>query len=133
MTISHLAIALLVRRRPTVSQPARILTLSHHSRFASLRATGRRTPPLHGLPSGKPHTPTRRPPPHRFSLLTALVSCVYLFTAAYGASYGPVGWVLPSEVFPLSVRSRGVALSTASNWLNNCASSPPPLKGPLLT
>jgi len=25
-----------------------------------------------------------------------------------------------SEIFPLSVRSKGVALSTASNWLNNC-------------
>lgn len=25
-----------------------------------------------------------------------------------------------SEVFPLSIRSKGVALSTASNWLNNC-------------
>lgn len=35
-------------------------------------------------------------------------------------SYGPIGWILPSEVFPLSMRSKGVALSTASNWLNNC-------------
>lgn len=45
---------------------------------------------------------------------------VYVFTCAYGVSFGPVAWVLPSEVFPLSVRSKGVALSTASNWLNNC-------------
>jgi len=43
-----------------------------------------------------------------------------MFTAAYGVSIGPIGWVLPSEVFPLSMRSKGVALSTASNWLNNC-------------
>ncbi len=47
------------------------------------------------------------------------VGCIYLFTFAYGLSFGPIGWVLPSEVFPLSVRSRGVALSTASNWANN--------------
>ncbi|GJE98666.1 MFS monosaccharide transporter [Phanerochaete sordida] len=47
------------------------------------------------------------------------VGCVYLYTAAYGMSYGPIGWILPSEVFPLSMRSKGVALSTASNWLNN--------------
>lgn len=46
---------------------------------------------------------------------------MYLFTAAYGMSYGPIGWILPSEVFPLSMRSKGVALSTASNWFNNCA------------
>ncbi|KAI0795121.1 hypothetical protein C8Q75DRAFT_863742 [Abortiporus biennis] len=47
------------------------------------------------------------------------VGCVYLFTAAYGTSYGPIGWILPSEVFPISVRSKGVSLSTASNWFNN--------------
>jgi len=47
------------------------------------------------------------------------VAAIYTFTAAYGISFGPIGWVLPSEVFPLSMRSKGVALSTASNWLNN--------------
>ncbi|KAF8515372.1 MFS monosaccharide transporter [Hysterangium stoloniferum] len=47
------------------------------------------------------------------------LGCMYLFTAAYGTSYGPIAWVLSSEVFPISVRSRGVALSTASNWVNN--------------
>ncbi|KAI0686499.1 general substrate transporter [Cytidiella melzeri] len=47
------------------------------------------------------------------------VACTYIFTAAYGMSYGPIGWILPSEVFPISMRSRGVSLSTASNWFNN--------------
>ncbi|KAF9463521.1 general substrate transporter [Collybia nuda] len=47
------------------------------------------------------------------------VMAIYTFTAAYGTSFGPIGWVLPSEVFPVSMRSKGVALSTASNWLNN--------------
>ncbi|KAG2073755.1 general substrate transporter [Suillus decipiens] len=47
------------------------------------------------------------------------VFCMYIFTAAYGMSFGPIGWVLPSEVFPLSMRSKGVSLSTASNWINN--------------
>ncbi|TFY61333.1 hypothetical protein EVJ58_g4585 [Rhodofomes roseus] len=56
---------------------------------------------------------------HWFAAWTS-VGCVYIFTAAYGMSYGPIGWVLPSEVFPLSVRSKGVSLSTASNWFNNC-------------
>lgn len=45
-----------------------------------------------------------------------------MFTAAYGVSIGPIAWILPSEVFPLSMRSKGLALSTASNWLNNCMS-----------
>jgi len=34
-------------------------------------------------------------------------------------SFGPIGWVLPNEVFSLSMRSKGVSLSTASNWINN--------------
>jgi len=50
------------------------------------------------------------------------VGCVYIFTAAYGTSIGPIGWVLPNEVFPLSMRGKGAALSAASNWLNNCNS-----------
>ncbi|KAH9889404.1 general substrate transporter [Cubamyces lactineus] len=57
-------------------------------------------------------------PSHALAARVALM-CVYTFTAAYGVSYGPIGWILPSEVFPLSARSKGVALSTASNWLNN--------------
>ncbi|KAF8234435.1 general substrate transporter, partial [Tricholoma matsutake] len=47
------------------------------------------------------------------------VGAIYIFTAAYGVSLGPIGWVLPSEVFPLSMRGKGVALSTASAWFNN--------------
>ncbi|KAJ7146886.1 MFS monosaccharide transporter [Mycena epipterygia] len=49
----------------------------------------------------------------------AAVAGIYTFTLAYGVSFGPIGWVLPSEVFPLSMRGRGVALATASNWANN--------------
>lgn len=55
---------------------------------------------------------------HPFAAWIA-VTGIYTFTAAYGVSIGPIAWVLPSEVFPLSMRSKGVALSTASNWLNN--------------
>ena len=54
------------------------------------------------------------------AVLTQPSSGVYLYTAAYGVSFGPVGWVLPNEVFPLSMRGKGAALSTASNWSNNC-------------
>ncbi|KAF5355074.1 hypothetical protein D9756_005752 [Leucocoprinus leucothites] len=49
----------------------------------------------------------------------AAVGGIYMFTFAYGVSIGPIGWVLPSEVFPLSIRGKGVAISTASNWINN--------------
>jgi hypothetical protein len=29
-------------------------------------------------------------------------------------------WVVIGEIFPIPIRSRGVGLSTASNWLWNC-------------
>ncbi|KAF8342662.1 uncharacterized protein EI90DRAFT_3029786 [Cantharellus anzutake] len=44
---------------------------------------------------------------------------IYVYVFGYGMSFGPIGWVLPNEIFPLTVRSHGVGLSTASNWLNN--------------
>ena len=59
----------------------------------------------------------------RHRRIQSLPSCVYLFTVAYGTSIGPIGWVLPNEVFPLSMRGKGAALSAASNWLNNCMSA----------
>lgn len=57
-------------------------------------------------------------PAHSSAAWVAVIS-IYTFTAAYGVSFGPIGWVLPSEVFPLSMRSKGVSLATASNWVNN--------------
>ncbi|KNZ57721.1 hypothetical protein VP01_2089g1 [Puccinia sorghi] len=32
---------------------------------------------------------------------------------------GPVPWAMPSEIFPSSLRAKGVAVSTMSNWINN--------------
>ncbi|THG95542.1 hypothetical protein EW145_g7939 [Phellinidium pouzarii] len=60
---------------------------------------------------------------HHFAAWTA-VGCVYLFTAAYGLSYGPIAWILPSEVLPLSIRSKGSAVATSSVWINNCLVTP---------
>ncbi|KAF9443883.1 general substrate transporter [Macrolepiota fuliginosa MF-IS2] len=55
---------------------------------------------------------------HSVAAWTA-VGGIYTFTYAYGVSIGPIAWVLTSEVFPLSMRGKGIALSTASNWFNN--------------
>ena len=43
--------------------------------------------------------------------------CVYIFF--FASTWGPGAWVVTGEIFPLSVRSRSVALSTASNWFWN--------------
>lgn len=47
------------------------------------------------------------------------VAMAFLFIIVFGASYSPLGWALPPEVFPIGIRSKGVAFSVAINWLSN--------------
>lgn len=47
-----------------------------------------------------------------------VVACVIITNAAFGYSWGPIPWLM-SEVFPNSVRSKGAAMATATNWLCN--------------
>ncbi|EYE90436.1 sugar porter family MFS transporter [Aspergillus ruber CBS 135680] len=49
----------------------------------------------------------------------ACVAMAFIFVLIFGNTYSPLGWALPSEVFPNAVRSKGVALSTCVNWLSN--------------
>ncbi|KAF9884617.1 hypothetical protein FE257_001439 [Aspergillus nanangensis] len=47
------------------------------------------------------------------------VALIYLYVISYAISYGPLAWVLPSEVFPNSKRAKGVGAATAMIWLSN--------------
>lgn len=47
------------------------------------------------------------------------VAFLLFYMLAFGASWGPVPWAMPSEIFPSSLRAKGVAVSTCSNWINN--------------
>ena len=49
----------------------------------------------------------------------AAVSMVWLFVVNFGYSWGPCGWVIISEVWPLSNRAYGIALGASSNWMSN--------------
>ncbi|KAL1708982.1 general substrate transporter [Schizophyllum commune] len=49
----------------------------------------------------------------------AVVACVIIFNAAFGYSWGPIPWLYPPEIMPLTFRAKGVSLSTASNWFFN--------------
>ncbi|KAI4242689.1 MAG: hypothetical protein L6R40_003910 [Gallowayella cf. fulva] len=44
---------------------------------------------------------------------------VMIYNASFGASWGPIPWLYPPEILPLSIRAKGASLSTASNWLFN--------------
>ncbi|UZJ54210.1 hypothetical protein CBS101457_003530 [Exobasidium rhododendri] len=49
----------------------------------------------------------------------AVVACVIIFNAAFGASWGPIPWLYPPEIMPLAFRAKGTSFSTATNWLFN--------------
>ncbi|CAK4029891.1 MFS glucose transporter mfs1-like [Lecanosticta acicola] len=50
---------------------------------------------------------------------TLVVIFVMIYNAAFGYSWGPIPWLYPPEILPLSIRAKGASLSTASNWAFN--------------
>ncbi|KAG8636227.1 hypothetical protein MANES_16G111500v8 [Manihot esculenta] len=46
-----------------------------------------------------------KPIPHGTGIFLVVIIC--LFVLAYGRSWGPLGWLVPSEIFPLETRSAG--------------------------
>ncbi len=54
------------------------------------------------------------------STVRAEIAFICIFIFFFASTWGPGAWVVIGEIFPLPIRSRGVGLSTASNWLWNC-------------
>nr|XP_027104361.1 hexose carrier protein HEX6-like [Coffea arabica] len=50
-----------------------------------------------------------------YAFVLLLMICLYV--AAYGLSWGPLGWLVPSEIFPLEIRSAGQSVTVAVNFL----------------
>lgn len=51
--------------------------------------------------------------------LSLVALLVIIYNASFGYSWGPIGFLIPPEVLPMAIRSKGVSLSTATNWLAN--------------
>ena len=49
----------------------------------------------------------------------ATLICANLFVVFFGASWGPVMWVLLGEMFPNRIRAMAMAIATAANWIFN--------------
>ncbi|KAJ3796872.1 general substrate transporter [Lentinula aff. detonsa] len=49
----------------------------------------------------------------------AACALVWVFAMAFGYSWGPCAWVIVAEIFPLSVRGKGLSIAASSNWMNN--------------
>ncbi len=46
----------------------------------------------------------------------AIAVLVCLFTTMFALAWGPNGWIIPSEVFPLRLRGKGAGCATFFNW-----------------
>jgi sugar porter (SP) family MFS transporter len=57
------------------------------------------------------------------SLGVISIGCLMLYIACFAFSLGAIAWILVSEVFPLRVRGRGVAVATLFSGISNFAVS----------
>lgn len=46
-----------------------------------------------------------------------LIVAICIFVLAYGRSWGPLGWLVPSEIFPLETRSAGQSMVVCVNMI----------------
>ncbi|OMP09645.1 Sugar/inositol transporter [Corchorus olitorius] len=53
--------------------------------------------------------------PEWYSVLVVVAMCVYI--AGFAWSWGPLGWLVPSEIFPLEVRSAAQSINVAVNMV----------------
>lgn len=44
---------------------------------------------------------------------------ICLFVVNFAYSWGPCGWIIPSEIYPQNIRGKAVSLTTTINWLAN--------------
>ncbi|KAI2621109.1 general substrate transporter [Hypoxylon sp. NC1633] len=56
---------------------------------------------------------------HNTAAVQAMIAFICINIAFFATTWGPTAWVVVGEVFPLPIRSRGVGISTASNWFWN--------------
>ncbi|CAG8974949.1 hypothetical protein HYALB_00007626 [Hymenoscyphus albidus] len=53
------------------------------------------------------------------NIILIVFVCFYIFF--FASSWGPVVWVVTSEIYPLKVRAKSMSISVASNWILNFA------------
>ncbi|CAL5201150.1 unnamed protein product [Lathyrus oleraceus] len=50
-----------------------------------------------------------------YAYMVLVMICIYV--AGFGWSWGPLGWLVPSEIFPLEIRSAGQSITVAVSFL----------------
>jgi len=46
---------------------------------------------------------------------------IFIFQIVFAISWGPLGWIVPGEVFPMRLRGKGMAMCVVANMLTNIA------------
>lgn len=52
---------------------------------------------------------------HGYSIFVVIMVCT--FVSSFAWSWGPLGWLIPSETFPLETRSAGQSVTVCTNFL----------------
>lgn len=47
------------------------------------------------------------------------IAFVYIYDINFSYSFAPLGWILPSEIFSLGIRSKAISITTSSTWMCN--------------
>ncbi|KLJ11491.1 MFS transporter, SP family, sugar:H+ symporter [Blastomyces silverae] len=47
------------------------------------------------------------------------IAFIYIYDINFSYSFAPIGWVLPSEIFNLSIRSKAISITTSTTWMCN--------------
>lgn len=47
------------------------------------------------------------------------IAFIYIYDVNFSYSWAPIGWVLPSEIFPIGVRAKAVSITTSATWMSN--------------
>jgi len=59
--------------------------------------------------------------PDTFTANIVLIVFVCFYIFFFASSWGPVVWVVTSEIYPLKIRAKSMSISIASNWIWNFA------------
>nr|XP_051700925.1 solute carrier family 2, facilitated glucose transporter member 10 isoform X3 [Oryctolagus cuniculus] len=78
-------------------------------------------PPPPALGSTSPGPPT--PVPGSALLRWATLLCLMAFVGAFSFGFGPVTWLVLSEIYPVQIRGRAFAFCNSFNWGSNLLTS----------
>lgn len=110
MTVPTLVFSDKFPRRKVMMTGSLLMAILHFTMAAVMATNG------HPVPGGLEGTPTVTWTLYAGRASQAIIACSYIFTATYALTWGPMGWIYPSEIIPLYIRSKAVSLATLFNW-----------------